>query len=69
MTPLERVEAAIVIVAKLQAMGKQLEILTAIANLLYDAADRIRVEQNQRGIPLHYRHVLALADAILGDTP
>jgi len=33
--------------------------------ILRDAAARMRVEQNQDGIPLHYRHQLALADAIL----
>ena len=36
--------------------------------ILRDAAARMRVEQNQDGIPIHYRHSLVLADAILGDT-
>ena len=32
---------------------------------LRDQLDRMRREQNVEGIPLHYRHALALAEAIL----
>ena len=35
-----------------------------ILDYLRDDAKRMKVEQNQDGIPLYYRHSLALADAI-----
>ena len=39
--------------------------ITPLLDYLRDDAKRMKVEQNQDGIPLHYRHQLALADAIL----
>ena len=65
MTPLARVEAAILRLETLKADSATIDAQLAI---LRDAAARMRVEQNQDGIPIHYRHSLALADAILGDT-
>ena len=61
MTPLARVEAAILRLETMQADSATIDAQLAI---LRDAAARMRVEQNQDGIPLYYRHSLALADAI-----
>lgn len=67
MTPLQRIEAAILKLEHVQILH-EFALLLPILGLLDDAARRMRVEQNQDGIPIHYRYQLALADAILGDT-